>query len=175
MTRILSWTEAPERLTVWIAMAVGSVSAASRVDQRVRHPKESCFLDASVPAERSVPRREVCWHAFEAHRRPPALTSAAMAATGARVRDHSRSWFPLLVVTCGPDDGARPLVSEDVTGSCEAFEHEMQIGAAYAAVRDLDEDLVRSRLGNGKLLHLHPAFAHVYRSGHGCRDRAHRS
>ena len=30
--RTLSPTEAPDRLTVWIAIAVGSVSAASRVE-----------------------------------------------------------------------------------------------------------------------------------------------
>ncbi len=63
-------------------------------------------------------------------------------------------------------DRARPFVAEHRARARETLEHEMEIGAADPAVRNLDERVVGAERGNRELLHLDVAVADVHGGGH---------
>ena len=137
---------APERFTVWIAIAVGSVSAAARVESDVGHaqqPRRGHDLVAAERAAREV--EEVGRLAPQAHRRAAAPARAALAAAGRGVLHDARADLPAVHVGADRGDRARPLVAEHAVGPRVLLEHEVQVGAADAAVRDLDEHVGRRR------------------------------
>src|SRR6185503_13356725 len=63
-------------------------------------------------------------------------------------------------------DRARPFVPEHRARTRDLLEHEVEVGAAHAAVRDLDEDVAWRELGHRDLLHLEPTVADVHRGEH---------
>src|SRR5439155_20868330 len=58
-------------------------------------------------------------------------------------------------------DGSGPFVAEHRARSRVTLEHEVQVRAADAAVRNLEQHVVRTDCGNRKPLYLDRAFAHV--------------
>ena len=104
--------------------------------------------------------------AAQAHRRAPAPARPALAAPRRRVRDDARADERVVAAVADRDDRARPLVAEDGAGARVLLEHEVEIGAADAAVRHLDECLARRRCGNGSLLDRDLPLARVHRNRH---------
>ena len=57
-----------------------------------------------------------------------------------------------------------------LSGPGVPLEHEVEVGAADAAVRHLDQRVVRSERRDGELADRHLAVAEVHRGGHLLRD-----
>ena len=133
----------PTRFTVWIAIAVGSVSAAARVESASGTRSSARRGHDLVAAERAAVKSRRSGGSRRRH-------------TDERPRRHARhspqpgvGFCTTRAPTSQPRDAgaergdrARPLVAEDAAGARVALEHEVQVGAADAAVRHLDEHLV---------------------------------
>ncbi len=135
----------------------------------VGHEEQAVRSDDLVAAERTAGEvEEVGRLASQAHRRPTALARPAFTAARCGVRDNTRANGPFAGIDVGADrrDRPRPFVAEDRAGPRVALEDEVQIGAADAAVRHLDEHLAGPERGNWQLLHLDLALADVHRGAH---------
>ena len=136
---------APERLTVWIAIAVGSVRAARGVPTGPRAHGGGGSPGPVGTGRKPRPRTRNRVGADRGRRR--AALSSRPCRSRKRGRCRRRPPCPALEQTSGhfAHEGAGPLVSEHVAGLGVALENEMEVGPADAAVGDLDEDLVRAR------------------------------
>src|SRR5436190_169746 len=103
--------------------------------QRFGDAEQSRSRDDLVAAERAVREVEQVGRLTpQAYRRAAAPARAALAATGRGVLHDARADLPSAHVGADRGDRARPFVAEDAVRAGVLLEHEVQVGAADAAV-----------------------------------------
>ena len=134
--------------------------------ERIGNPDQAVGRHRLVLAEGTAVPDEVGRGAVQAHRRAAPSTGPADAAPRSRVPHHPVAGRPARATGRGGHD-ARPFVAENGTRFGVPLQDHVQIGAADAALGNLDEHLVGSRLRTGHLLDGDPAVAHI----DGCRHQ----
>ena len=147
-------------------MAIGSASAATLVGResgiRIRPSAATVLYWQKAPR---YPAKSA-GGTVQAHRRAAPSTGSADAAPRSRVPHHPVAGRPAGATGRGGHD-ARPFVAENGTRFGVPLQDHVQIGAADAALGNLDEHLAGSRLRTGHLLDGDSAVAHI----DGCRHQ----
>ena len=135
-----------------------------------QEPGRRCGLEAAEGAPREV--EQVGGFATQAYGRPAACARSAPTAARSRVDDDARADLPPVHLIADRGDGSGPFVAEHRARSRVALEHEVQVRAADAAVRNVEQHVVRTDRGNRKPLYLDRAVAHVDRGPHSSGNHA---
>ena len=129
--------------------------------QVVGHGHQPIHGRHHVPGEGAAERQVVGRRSLQTHRRPVGATGPALAAPRLRSAHHPPADLPVVDPAAEGDDGARPLVAQGAAGTCDPLEHEVQVGAADPALRDLDAHLTGPGLGHRHVVHLQRAVTDV--------------
>src|SRR5439155_17186304 len=104
--------------------------------------EELAGRDLLVGGEGALERRDAGLVAVDAEVRTAGAARSALAAPVIGAADDAVADGPPVDVLASRDDHARVLVPADGAGVAPALDHHVEVGAAYAAVADLDEHVV---------------------------------